>query len=126
MKQQNQSDLLLANIETLKAKQVLELEILKAQLHITYQSMHPINLIKKFFGDISTLKPNGSFFEKIIGILSNFIANKMVVSTSKNLVRKSISSVLQLSAAKSLANHTEIINKAIAWIFQRLMRKKES
>lgn len=61
------------------------MEILKVQLHTTYQSLNHIHLIKIFFNYTSTIKPNGSFGEKMMGILSNFESNKMVVGASKNL-----------------------------------------
>jgi hypothetical protein len=103
-----------------------ELDTLKMQFHATYQSLHPLNLIKHFFDGTGTSKPEttGSFSQKIIGIASSYISNKMVVGASKNLVKKGIGSVLQLVLAQSIANNRGAINKGIAWLLQRFVAKK--
>lgn len=127
MKQQNESELLLANIAILEARQKLELKVMKSQLQVAYASLHPVNVIKNFFQKIGAKQSNSreSLGQSAIGIVSGYVSNKLVAGASKQLYKKSIGSVLQLVVAKSLAQNQSIISKGIAMLFQLIIGKKK-
>jgi hypothetical protein len=128
MTQLNKSELLLAQIAALEARQKLEFRTMKSQLQITYASLHPINVIKDLVQNIGTIQSNTheSIGESAIGIVSNYVNNKVVESASKKLYKNSIGSVVQLLIAKSIAQNQSIINKGVALLFQLIIDRKKS
>jgi hypothetical protein len=128
MKQLNKSELLLAHIATLEARQKLEFKTMKSQLQITYASLHPINVIKDLFQNVGAKQSSThqSIGESAIGIVSSYVSDKIVAGASKQLYKNSIGSVVQLLVAKSIAQNKGIINKGIALLFQFIIDKKKS
>jgi hypothetical protein len=99
--------------------------LLKEQLHITYQSFKPVNIL------ISTLKNLTSsphLIETIVGttmgLAVSFIGNGRGVGLSGNIVKKLLGSVLKYGATNVLAHNFETIKSVGQAIIHNILRKK--
>lgn len=113
-------------IELLEVEQVVKGQILKEQFYLTYESLKPINILKKTLKEISSspyLIDNIS--GTAIGLASGFLSRKIFVGASGNIFRKLIGSVLQFGITNVVAKNPDIIKSVVQAIFQHFLRKKE-
>ena len=92
----------------LEVEQTSKRELLKAQLNITYESLRPVNIIRKTLSDIAlSLK-------------------KIFIGTSGNFFRKLLGSVLQFGITTVVSQHPDVIKSLGKLILQYFLRKRET
>lgn len=85
MKSQTAVEQLNSEISILEKKQELELLILKLQLHETYDSLKPINIIKNTFKQITNSpEPKNQIINEFAGITAGALSGKLLFGKSKN------------------------------------------
>jgi hypothetical protein len=97
MKAKNETELLDEAILQLKAKKETELIMLKEQFHATYESLKPVNLIKKAFSDVtssSTIKSN--LLGNVLGVGIGILSKKLIIGNTHNPLKKLIGIALLL------------------------------
>lgn len=89
MKTESAIDILNRDILLLEAKRYEQFEDLKNQLHITYESIKPMNFIKNAFKD-ATESPDikGGIGKVAIGMATGFIVKKLLFGSSINPLKK--------------------------------------
>jgi len=111
----------------LKAEQYIKGQLLKEQVYITYESLKPVNLLRKSLHDIST---SPDLIENIlgtgIGLASGFLTKRVFVGKSGNMFRKLIGSVLQFGVTNFVAQHPDTIKSIEQSILQYFLRRKEA
>lgn len=113
MKIYNKTDALDELIVLLKKKQAIELQSLKDQFHYTYESLKPVNLIKKTFHDVaSSAEIREELITNAIGLASGYLTKKVIVGTSENPFRKILGLFLQFAIATFVTKHSETIKAA--------------
>jgi hypothetical protein len=113
MKVYNKTDALDELIVLLKKKQAIELQSLKDQFHYTYESLKPVNLIKKTFHDVaSSAEIREELITNAIGLASGYLTKKVIVGTSENPFRKILGLFLQFAIATFVTKHSETIKAA--------------
>lgn len=114
-------------IQVLEFEQIVKLQLLKEQFHLTYESLKPINLIKKTIKDAVTA-PNimENVLGAAIGIASGYLSKKIFIGTSGNLFRKLFGSVLQFGVTSVVTKNPEAIKTVGQYIFQSIFKKRES
>jgi hypothetical protein len=126
MKKQNKQVALQEVIALLETKKSLELEQLKEQLHLTYQSIHPLNLIKDIFKhDNTKATGNDVLLDTVIGMATGFLSKKIMVGSSHNIVKQGIGTLLEFVVANSVSKHTEIIKQVGGWLLNKVTSKKK-
>ena len=113
-------------IQLLEIEQGIKGQLLKEQFYLTYESLKPINILKKTLKEISSspyLIDNIS--GTAMGLASGFLSKKIFVGTSGNIFRKLIGSLLQFGITNVVAKNSDIIKSVGQAIFQHFLRKKE-
>jgi hypothetical protein len=112
-------------IALLEVEQGLKGQQLKEQFYITYDSLRPINILKRTMKEISSspyLIDNIS--GSAMGLLSGFLSKKIFVGTSGNLIRKLIGSVLQFGITNVVAQNSGIIKSVGQAIFHHFFSNR--
>ncbi len=106
----NKTDALNELIVLLKKKQAIELQSLKEQFHATYESLKPVNLIKKTFHDVtSSAEIREELITNAIGLASGYLTKKVIMGTSENPFRKILGLFLQFAIATFVTKHADTI-----------------
>ena len=113
-------------IHFLENKQTLDKQLLIEQFHLTYESLKPINLLKKTIKDVAS-SPYliDNIIGTSIGLASGYLTKKIIVNASGNLFKKLIGSVLQFGVTNIVAQNPETVKSFGRSIFQFILSKKE-
>ena len=122
-----------AAMELKEAIQILEAEqnakglILKEQLYTTYETLKPINILKKTLQDVSA-SPYliDNILGSAVGMTSGFLTKRIFVGTSGSLLRKLLGSILQFGVTNAVAQHTDMIKSIGQLMLQSFRRRKET
>jgi hypothetical protein len=110
-------------IQILEIEQNARKEELKEQLHLTYESLRPVNIIR------STLKELFSMSDNIpgtaLGAAGGFLLKKLLVGSSGGVLKRLIGTVLQLGITNIASHKSDAIKSLGLSLFQRIFHKKE-
>lgn len=127
----NETDALNEAIIVLKEKRLMELELLKEQLHTTYDSLKPINLIKNTIQEISdSPEIKSNILGTVIGIGTGFISKKLWVGSSHNPIKRIFGTIINFAVASIVSKHSDSIlskgeNLLQGFLKHRKVSKKE-
>ena len=125
MKQTKESALKEA-IVLLENKRALELELLKDQLHVTYESLKPLNQIKSLFHrDGMSPKSENSLLDTAIGLTTGYLSKKALVGGSLNPVTRILGTLLQAIITNVAAKHSGPIKEAGGALLNRIFKNKD-
>ena len=114
MKKKNEADALKEQISLLQTKQAGELQLLREQFHITYDSLKPINLIKKGFQDITSLPDlKNGLINNAIGLATGYLSKKVLIGTTRNPFKKLLGTILEFAVAGLVTKQVENIKKPL-------------
>lgn len=100
MKNNNQADALKDAIAVLQQKQAGELKLLREQFHITYDSLKPMNLLKKGFQDITSLPDlKDGLINNVIGLATGYLSKKVLIGATRNPIKRILGAVLEFAVA---------------------------
>ncbi|MBP4142187.1 hypothetical protein J3S90_10275 [Flavobacterium sp. P4023] len=95
-------------IHLLKLKQDQELLELKDQYYYTYESLKPVNIIKKAFGQMTQSSEfRGNVLSNVIGIASGYLTKKVLVGSTHNPVKRILGTLLQFVITNVVTKKTE-------------------
>jgi hypothetical protein len=113
-------------IQLLEVEKTYKKQLLRDQLKITYESLRPVNIIKRTLKDITH---SGELTNNIIGtasgLASGYLSKKIFIGASGNLLRKLVGSVLQYGVSSIVSKNPEYIKALGLSILQSLFRKKQ-
>lgn len=112
-------------IKILEAEKIEQGQILKADLYELYESLKPINLIKKTMKEISTspyLVDN--LIDSSIGLASGYVSKKLLIGKSDNVLKRIFGNILQFGIGNMVAQHPEVIKSAGVFIFQHIFKNR--
>lgn len=105
MKNKNERADLRERIKLLEVKQAEELTILREQFYETYESMKPVNLIKKAYHDIvGSAELKNDLISSVLGLIAGYISKKIVVGWSDNPFKKILGGILEFVVASFVRN----------------------
>jgi hypothetical protein len=115
------------SIQLLEVDQAVKRQLLIEQLIISYESLKPLNLIRKAFSDISS-SPNmtNNILGTLLGLASGYLSRKIFIGTSGNLLRKLIGSVLQFGVTNVVSQHPDAVKTFGKFILDQISHKKET
>ncbi|MCF8371564.1 MAG: hypothetical protein K9H64_08070 [Bacteroidales bacterium] len=113
-------------IQTLESDYAIQEKLLKAQFHLTYESIKPINLIKSTIKDI-TSSPYliDNMIGTAIGLSTGYVTKLIVVGSKGNVFKKLLGSVLQFGVTNLVAQNADTIKSYGQLIFQNIFNKKD-
>ena len=100
-------------IEVIERRQMEEGRLLKEQFTITFESLKPVNVLRKMLTDIaqpSALKE--TLLQNVTGLISGYISRKLLVRSSKNPLLRLGGVLLQYGVTNFVAKNSGSI-KAI-------------
>lgn len=109
MEKINESAVLKEAILLLKQKQALELTELKNQYHVTYESLLPVNIMKRAFGQMTSAPEfKGNLISNVIGLTTGYLTKKVLIGSTHNPIKRILGSVLQFVITNVVTKHTDI------------------
>ena len=104
----NHTETLQEAILVLKLQQSGQLDQLKEQYQYTYESLKPINIIKRTFTQLtSTAEFKGNVVSNLIGIGTGYLTKKVLVGSTNNIFKKVFGTMLQLAITNIVTKKTE-------------------
>jgi len=114
-------------IQLLEAEQAIKRQLLKEQLIITYESLKPINILRRTLKEIALSKDvRDNILGAASGIASGYLSKKIFIGTSGNIFRKLIGSIVQLGVSSAVSRHPDFIKTLGHSILQYILRIKET
>ncbi|MDI1304383.1 MAG: hypothetical protein PSX42_05995 [bacterium] len=108
MKKMNETDTLKETIALLEYKQKQELRILKEQFEYTYDSLKPLNIIKRVFSEMGTAPDlKGNLLSNVIGMATGYFTKKVIVRSSHNPLKRLLGYVLQFAITNLVSKRTD-------------------
>lgn len=114
-------------IALLEAEQAIQLQRLKEQFYMAYESLKPANLFRNALNEISSspiLIDN--IISTALGLVSGYFSKRLLVGASVNKVRKLLGLILQFGITNVIAHHAETLNSLGRYVFHRVFSKKET
>jgi hypothetical protein len=111
----------------LEVEQASNRQLLKEQLNITYESLKPINIIRKTLRDIiSSQDLTDNIIGTASGLASGYLSKKIFIGTSGNLIRKLVGSILQFGVTTIVSQHPDTIRSIGKSIVKYFFSKRET
>jgi hypothetical protein len=112
MKKKNEREALHETMRLLKNKQADELDVLKDQFRITYESLKPINVIKSSLHEIATSPDiKNNLLNNAIGLGMGYLAKKLLVGASHYPIKKILGTLLQFAVTNVVAKYSHHFNR---------------
>lgn len=116
------SEILKDKIKQLEIEHIILGEQLKDQLHITYESIKPVNLFKQSIANASPLLID-NLIGNMLGVATGYISKKVVIGSSHNILQKFFGSMIQMSVSNAVAQNPNAIITVSKLIFQSILNK---
>ena len=127
MKSPSETDALDEAIRRLQLKQKEELVLLKEQAHITYESLKPINLIKKTLHQVvASPEIKGNIASIVISLATGFLSKRAVMGTSTNPLKRVLGTMFQLGIANVVSKHSDSIKWMVEKILLRIINSRKN
>ena len=127
MKKTNETDSLNELLIIQEQQYDTDLRLLREQLHIAYESIKPVNLVKNLVHDV-TASPEikNDVISNVMGLVTGFISKKLIMGdNSKNgFFKKLFGTVLQFGVTNVIATHSDDI-KAVGTTLYNFFQKKD-
>ena len=111
-------------IQQLQNKQAVELQLLKEQFNITYESLKPVNLIRTFTEAVASPDIISNILSASIGLTTGFFSKRIFTSATGSLLKKVFGSVLLFGITRIIVKKPELIKSFGQHIVQRIFSKK--
>lgn len=106
-------------IVSLENRQLAEEQLLIEQFTATYESLKPINVIRKMFDDILTVSElKEPLIETLAGVLTGYLSKILIIRNSDNAFRRLIGVFVQYGVTNIVSKNLKIILKTVLNILQ--------
>lgn len=127
MKKRNETDVLNEMIFAEEMKCSNDLAELKAQFYVTFESIKPINLIKKLFHE-ATASPEirNDLVSNVIGLGTGFLSKKLLLGSSSNPIKKVLGTIFEFAVATAVSKHAVTIKLIGGNLLKHFFEKKNN
>lgn len=109
------------HILMLERRQYEEGKLLSEQFSIAYESMKPINVLRKMFNEIaSPSKSKDDLIQAGTSLLSGYISRKMLVRSSKNPLLRLAGVLVQYGVTNFVSKNSESIEALSLYFIDKL------
>jgi hypothetical protein len=113
-------------IKVLEAEQKEKGKHLREQLLLTYESLMPVNLLKRTLKELfSASHLVQDFSGTTLGMIIAYLTKKLFIRDSQSKFRKMVAYILQMGISKLVVQKAEYIKAVGEVIIQHLFRKTE-
>lgn len=127
MKNSNETDALNELILAEELKYANDLEQLKDQFHVAYESVKPINLVKNLFHEVtSSPEIKSDLVSNAIGLSTRFITKTLLLGFSHNPIKKVIGTVFEFAVTNMASKHSDRIKLIGGNLFKHFFKKTRS
>jgi hypothetical protein len=113
-------------IKILEAEQKEKGRHLREQLLLTYESLMPVNLLKRTLKELfSASHLVQDFSGTTLGMIIAYLTKKLFIRDSQSKFRKMVAYILQMGISKLVVQKAEYIKAVGEVIIQHLFRKTE-
>ncbi len=117
-------------IVSLENRQLAEEQLLIKQFAATYESLKPINLIRKIFDDLLTVSElKEPLIETLTGVLTGYLSKILIIRNSDNAFRRLLGVFVQYGVTNIVSKNSKTIIKTVINILQSfkeaLVKEKE-
>jgi hypothetical protein len=125
MKNRNETEALNEMILAEERKCANDLEQLKDQFYVAYESIKPINLVKNLFHEV-TASPEikSDLVSNAIGLGTGFITKTLLLGISHNPIKKVIGTVFEFAVANLVSKHSDNIKLIGGNLLKHFFKKK--
>jgi len=110
MQKITKAEALKKSISALERRQMEEGILLKDQFRVTFDSLKPVNILRKMIGDIaapSDLKDN--LIQTVTGLISGYVSRKVLVRSSKNPILRLAGILVQYGVTNFVSRNSDTI-----------------
>lgn len=127
MKNKNATDTLNEMIIVQKMIYDNDLEQLKNQFDVAYESIKPINLVKNLFHEV-TASPEikNNLLSNLIGFGTGFISKKLLLGATHNPIKKVLGTLFEFAVANVASKHSDGIKTIGGNLFKRFFNKNKT
>jgi hypothetical protein len=127
MKNRNETDALNELISIEERKHANDWILLKEQFHLAYESIKPINLIKKVVHEVSASPEiKNDLVSNAIGLSTGFLSKKLLVGSSHSPVKRVFGTIFQYAIANLVSKHTDTIKSIGGNILNNFLKKSKN
>jgi hypothetical protein len=114
-------------IQLLEAKQANELFLLKENFYTTFESLKPVNIIKKTLTELTTT-PNfkGNIIDTTVSIAAGYLSKKITVGATHNPLKQLLGTLLQIGVTNVVSKNTDGIKSIAARLITTVFKKKNT
>jgi hypothetical protein len=121
------SDDLKARISELKILQANEGALLKGQIMITYESLKPVNLIRRTFSELtSTPGFKGNLLDTALSLGAGHLSKSVLVGATNNPFKQLFGTFLQMAVTGMVSKNAGNVRAGITQVIDFLFNKKDS
>jgi hypothetical protein len=115
-----------ARIVLLEIKQVNDKKLLKEEFKTTYESLRPVNLIKKTISELTTSADfKGDILNTVLSVAVGYLTKKAAVGGTRSPVKKILGTILQMGVTNVVSKNSEEIKSVIKSLLTKFLRKKD-
>lgn len=124
MKSESPSLALKRAITHLQKRQTEEGKLVKEQFLITYESLKPVNVVRRMFSDlIDQSDMRSSLLQSVSGMVSGYLTNLLVARFSPNRFVRFLGTVVQMMVSNFFVQHGDTLRAKVGgWIEKLLVR----
>lgn len=124
MQKQNAAERLKESILVLERRQDEEEKLLREQFSIAYESIKPINVLKKVINEIATPSEfKDNLVQTVSGLVSGYLSRKLLVRSSTNPILRFAGLALQYGVTNFVTKNAETIQAVSMHFINKLTDK---
>lgn len=126
MKNRNETEVLNDLILAQELEYYNDLENLKDQFHVAYESIKPLNIVKNLFHEV-TASPEikNDLVSNAIGLGTGFVTKTLLLGISHNPIKKVIGTVFEFAVANLVSKHSDRIKLIGGNLVKHFFKKKQ-
>jgi hypothetical protein len=127
MKNRNETDSLNELIILQEQKYDNELQLLREQFQVAYESLKPISLIKSLFHEVTAAPEiKNDMVSNVIGLGTGFLSKKLLTDASHSPVKRMIGTVVQFAIANLVSKNSDTIKTIGGNLLKHFFNKRKS
>ena len=115
------------SILLLEIKKANELQLLKDEFKVTYESLKPVNLIKSKINElIESPDLKNNLINTTMGLAAGYLSKKVLVGSTHNPLKQLLGTVLQIGVSSLVAKNSDGIKSTVTTLLHSFLGKRNS
>jgi len=113
-------------IALLEIEQANSKKLLKEEFKTTYESLRPVNLIKKTFNELTTASDfKGNILNAVVSIAAGYLSKKVAVGATHNPLKNILGAILQMGVTNAVSKNGDEIKSVLKNLLTKFLHKKD-